>query len=151
MIVAHRLLESRVLEGESVGRVIAIYIFRYADGGQGGVPFRERFEFNIIPTGWGQKPFVAWPDRKDSLYSRYEGGWGSAGNRQTETGAGNAQDYYLWIWRNPEPEREISSMEIETRDRKFMISAVTLGYLDEDPIRREIQQYQDFLQQSLAS
>ena len=136
VIVAHRLLESRVLEGESVGRVIANYIFRYADGGQVVVPIRERFEINIIPTGWGQKPFVAWPDRKDSLYSRYEGGWGSAGNRQTETGAGNAQDYYLWIWRNPEPEREISSMEIETRDRKFMISAVTLGYLDEDPIPR---------------
>ena len=27
-------------------------------------------------------------------------------------------------------------MEIETRDRKFIISAITLGYLDEDPIPR---------------
>ena len=136
VIVVHRLLESRVLEGESVGRVIANYIFRYADGGQVMVPIRERFEINIIPTGWGQKPFAAWPDRKDSLYSRYEGEWGSAGNRQTETSAGNAQDYYLWIWENPEPNREIDSMEIETRDRKFIISAITLGYLDEDPIPR---------------
>ena len=136
VIVAHRLLESRVLEGESVGRVIANYVFRYANGDQIVVPIRERFEINVIPTGWGQKPFVAWPDGKDGLYSRYEGEWGSAGNRQTETGAGNAQDYYLWIWENPEPDREISSMEIETQDRKFMISAITLGCLDEDPIPR---------------
>ncbi|HIB85606.1 TPA: hypothetical protein EYN09_09125 [Candidatus Poribacteria bacterium] len=136
IIVAHRLLESRVLEGDPVGRVIANYIFRYANDKQTVVPIRERFEINVIPTGWGQKPFAAWPDRKDSLYSRYEGAWESTGNRQTETSAGNAQDYYLWIWENPDPDREIVSIEIETLDQKFMISAITLGHLDEDPIPR---------------
>lgn len=42
LIIAHRLLESRLDEGEPVGRTIAHYVVRAADGGEQRIPIRER-------------------------------------------------------------------------------------------------------------
>src|SRR5207244_1211917 len=89
-IVAHALLESKLPEGEPVGRVIANYIFRYADGSQIRMPIRERFEICVVPTAWGQQPFHAWPDEKNHLAPRYEGRWENAGARQAEAFQGGA-------------------------------------------------------------
>ena len=84
IIVVHRLLESQIFEGDPVGRLIANYVFRYANGETVSVPIRERFEIAVVPPGWGQLPFLAWPDQQDGLHPRYEGNWSAAGNRQTE-------------------------------------------------------------------
>ncbi|MCH8296031.1 hypothetical protein IH992_33550, partial [Candidatus Poribacteria bacterium] len=72
VIVVHRLLESKILEGDPVGRLIANYVFRYANGEEVSVPIRERFEIAVVPPGWGQLPFLAWPDQQDGLMPRYE-------------------------------------------------------------------------------
>ena len=61
VLFAHLLLESRLLEGEPVGRVIAHYCFRYANGEKIAVPIRERLEITVIPPVWGQWPLL---DRK---------------------------------------------------------------------------------------
>ena len=136
LIVAHRLLESKIFEGDPVGRLIAHYIFRYADGEEVSVPIRERFEIAVVPPGWGQLPFLAWPDRKDGLPSRYEGNWGAAGNRQTEVKQALPANYYLWVWENPKPSQVLESIEIVPEGPRFIVAGVTLGHLDEDPIPR---------------
>ena len=136
VIFVHRLLESRIQEGEPIGRLIANYVFHYADGETVSVPIRERFEIGSVPQGWGQQTFLAIPDRQDSLYPRHEGPWGAAGNRQTEATQGTPHDYYLWGWKNPREDVEVASVEIQPQDRRFIVAAITLGYLDENPIPR---------------
>ncbi len=136
VIVAHRLLESTIFEGDPVGRLIAHYVFRYANGEEVRVPIRERFEIAVIPPGWGQLPFLSWPDRKDGLMPRYEGNWGAAGNRQTEASQAWPSSYYLWVWENPKPSEAIESIRIVPEGPKFILAGITLGHLDEDPICR---------------
>src|SRR5688572_3291786 len=65
VIVAHVLRESRLHEGDAPGRVVARYAFVFADGERIEVPIRERFETAFVPTGWGEMPFLAVPDRKE--------------------------------------------------------------------------------------
>lgn len=136
ILFMHRLLDTRIHEGEPIGRRIADYVFRYSDGERVSVPIRERFEIGSVPQGWGQQTFIAVPDRKDGLMPRYSGPWGAAGNRQTEATQGTPHDYYLWVWQNGRVDAEIAAIEICPVDRRFIVAAVTLGYLDEDPIPR---------------
>ena len=96
-IFAHTLLESHVREGESIGHVVANYVFRFTDGQVEQVPIRERFEVALVPTWWGGFPFLAVPDDKNGLMPRYEGKWAEMGERQAETYQGwphNSQGYY---------------------------------------------------------
>ncbi|HEU4745580.1 MAG TPA: hypothetical protein VFS61_10100, partial [Anaerolineales bacterium] len=72
IVFAHALLESRVREGESIGRVVANYSFCFSDGQVERVPIRERFEVALVPTWWGGLPFLAVPDNKNGLMPRYE-------------------------------------------------------------------------------
>lgn len=136
VIFAHALLESNVLAGDSIGRVVAHYLFRYADGEPVRVPIRERFEVSVVPTEWGQLPFLAAPDEHDHLLPRYEGRWENAGLRLTEAAQGFAKAYYLWAWANPQPERVLQSVTIEPAGRKFLVAAITLGHLAEAPLGR---------------
>lgn len=135
LIVAHRLLETRIYDGEPIGRVIAHYCVRYADGDEVRVPIRERFEIAALPTPWGHLPFLAQPDQQDQLMPRLEGEWANMGNRQSEAHAGWARDYYLWVWQNPTPERTVEALRIEPGDRRFLVAALTLGHLPEHPLR----------------
>jgi hypothetical protein len=137
VIIAHTLLESQLAKGDPVGRVIATYVFRYADGESVRVPIRERFEIGFIAPIWGQLAFLAVPDRPDGLQPRHEGRWGAAGNRQTEATQQGVRAYYLWPWENPRPEQPIQSLEIIPEgSRKFAVAAITLAHADEEPFRR---------------
>ncbi|HTE17392.1 MAG TPA: hypothetical protein VK689_03295, partial [Armatimonadota bacterium] len=137
ILFAHALLESRLMEGEPVGRVVATYTICYADGERLEVPIRERFEVAIVPTGWGQLPFRSVPDQKNGLHPRNEGKWGSAGHRQTEATQAWPKGYYLWDWENPHPDRELAAVELRGAGRTFVVAAITLGHLDEEPLCRE--------------
>ena len=136
IIFAHTLLETRLYEGEPVGRVIAHYCVRFADGEEIRLPIRERFEIAGVPTPWGHLPFLAVPDEKEHLMPRFQGEWSEMGGRQSEAMAGWPRDYYLWGWINPSPERMIESLRIEPGDRRFLLAAVTLGHCAEPPFRR---------------
>jgi hypothetical protein len=137
LVFVHTLLESYVLKGEPVGRVIAHYIVHYADGTSERIPVRERFEIGVVPTAWGQWPFVALPEQKDFLASRTEGRWEETGWRQTEAGYAHDNDYYVWAWRSPRPEAVIEKLTLEPAGRKFLMAAVTLGQVDEEPFFRQ--------------
>ncbi|MBI2190352.1 MAG: CehA/McbA family metallohydrolase [Planctomycetes bacterium] len=137
VLFAHTLLESRVVEGENIGRVVAHYLFRYSGGREQRIPVRERFEIGALPLPYGGFPFLARPDQKDWLQPRHEGAWGASGQRQCEAFRGGVRAYFLYAWRNPEPETVLESLTIEPGDRKFIVAAVTLGHLEESPFYRE--------------
>jgi hypothetical protein len=153
VIFAHRLLDSRLRNPASagatpswtvqtetepvpIGEPVAEYVVRYAGGGEARLPVRERFEIAVVPTPWGQAPFLAWPDANDYLLPRYEGPWSKAGGRQTEAAGGAPLGYYLWAWANPQTERAIEAIEIVPAGPRFLLAAITLSHLDEPPFRR---------------
>ncbi len=137
LIFVHTLLESQVLQGEPIGRPMAHYAVQYADNKIIRIPIRERFEISVIPTTWGQWPFLAVPDQKDWLAERYAGQWSEAGRRQTEAYYAHQHDYYLYAWRNPHPEQVIAKLTVEPGERKFVVAAITLGQVDEEPFVRQ--------------
>jgi hypothetical protein len=136
VIFAHALLESDLMSGGPLGRVIAHYLIHFADGEVVRVPIRERFELAVVPLGWGQFPFLAVPDRKNSLAARYEGRWDAVGFRQTEASQGTPRAYYLWAWENPRPETTIAAVEIVPEGPRFVVAGITMGHVDEDPLCR---------------
>ncbi len=90
VVFAHRLMQSDLMEGMGLGRVVAEYVFHYSDGEEVRVPLRERFEISAVPTDHIMRlalgvPYRALPDQKDSLMDRHEGSWGMAGRRQMES------------------------------------------------------------------
>jgi hypothetical protein len=138
VIVAHCLLESRLEEGDLVGKHIADYIFRLStrDGGDESfrVPIRERFE---IALAGDNRPFGAVSHVQDWMMPRYEGPWGEAGAHQQETRRGRSRAYHLWAWKNPNPERLVEALEIVPSSSPFIVAAITLGNADEHPFVRQ--------------
>lgn len=137
VIVAHRLLDSQVMAGGPVGVPCADYVFRLADGRAFTIPIRERFEINIQAPAWGQLAFLCHPDTADGKPDRYQGPWSAAGFRPTEASQAWAHSYYLWVWRRPDPPAAIDTFEIIPHGPRFLVAAITLGHLDEDPIPRD--------------
>lgn len=136
VIVAHRLLETHIAEGEPVGRRIATFRMCYDDGSYIDVPVRERFEVSVVPPVWGRWPLLALPDRQDALAPRYEGFWDYSGNRQTEVMFPIPDHFYLWAWSNPHPDRLLREIRIEPSERRYVVGGITLSDLEEDPFGR---------------
>lgn len=137
VIFAHRLLESKINDGEPVGHLIANYRFQLKKKKAVVVPIRERLEIAIVHTSWGQWPILSFPDSNDNMISRREGSWGDLGFRQTEANQATSRTFVLWAWQNPHPESVIETIRIEPQDRPFLIAAITLSSLEEDPFGRE--------------
>ncbi|MBI2502296.1 MAG: CehA/McbA family metallohydrolase [Candidatus Latescibacteria bacterium] len=136
LIAAHRLLESKVLEGGPLGLKVAEYVF-HLDGGEViRVPIRERFEIATVPPSGGW-PFLAFTDRADAMLPRHAGSWGDAGRRQTEVQMASSRWYFLWPWKNPHPERRLEKLEVIPAGPPFLIGALTLSHLEEEPFCRE--------------
>ncbi len=142
IVVAHRLLETKVPAGGPLGIEVAEYVFHYAGGGEERVAIRERFEIAAIPgakdiPGVPGLPYRAATDQKAELLAVREGPWDQTGRRQTEANQARARNYFLWAFRNPHPERTIASLEIVPKGPSFIIAAVTLGQVDEHPFARQ--------------
>ena len=137
MIVAHRLLESRIADNGPLATLVAEYALHYEDRDVLKVPVRDRFEISTVPSSYGGTPFVAVPDTNDQLLPRTEGPWDMAGRRQTEVDGGRAQHFVLWAWPNPHPDKELEKIAIEAAGPAFVIGGITLSDLDEEPICRE--------------
>lgn len=140
IIIAHRLMESRIMAGEIPGQVVSTYCFRYVDGEEVQIPIRDRFEISVVPPEWGQRAFLAVPDTQDKLFAWGEGKWEETGGRQTEVRRAWPRWFVLWAWRNPDPERELKSISIDPVEHAFIIAGVTVSRLEEDPFGREHRQ-----------
>ena len=132
VIFAHRLLENP--KSGRLGTQIAEHILHLAGGSDERVPIRDGFEIGVL----GQRPpFCAVSDGEAVLIPRYEGSWSRAGRRQHEAFGASPLWYYLWSWENPGPDRAIESVEVVPSGPRFIIAAITLGHVDEDPFARE--------------
>jgi len=131
VVVAH------VVVGEpedSLGSEVADYVFRRTDGSEERAPIRAGFQ---IGGAGGRFPYDAHIDANPTLMPRYEGTWANSGRRPMEALATFTKRYYLWVWRNSDPGREVESLEIIPRGARFIVAAVTLGHVDEHPFPRE--------------
>ena len=146
VVLAHRMLETKVGDGGPTGTQVAEYVFRLAGGRVERVPIRERFEIGAMRTAWvvGRvmepqigHPYTAVYDQAEQLYPRYEGRWDLIGRRQTDAAPAEPHLYYLWAWANPEPDGVIESIEIVPSGPRFIVAAITLGHQDEHPFARE--------------
>ncbi len=142
IVFAHRLMDSKLADGGPLGEQVAEYVFHLSGGDEVRVPIRERFEIapvagRIAIPGTPGAPYRAVTDQKARLQPRYEGSWDGAGRRHTEADQATARHYYLWAWANPEPDRQIESIEIVPSGLPFIVAAVTLSDLDEHPFARE--------------
>lgn len=135
VIVAHRLLDSKLPEGGPMGRVVADYVFHLSGRREARVPIRERFEIADV-LGFGLAPFRAVRDLEYPLPPRREGPWSEMGRRQTEVWP-ISPVYYLWAWKNPHPDVTIESLEIVPKGSRFFVAGLTLGHADEHPFVRE--------------
>jgi len=133
VLVAHRLLHSNIADNGPVGVHVADYVFRLTDGTEHRVPIRDRFEIADL-VGWGHLPFLAVSDTSDKLPARWSGPWSNAGFRQTEVNQGWPRTHYVWRWRNPTPEVAIDCIELVPYGPRFLVAAITLGHVDEDPL-----------------
>ena len=131
VIVAHRLIDGT---DDSLGEEVAEYVFHKAGGGEDRAPIRAGFQ---VGETLRRYPYDAYIDAKPTLLHRYEGSWSESGRRPMEALATFAKRYHLWVWRNPEPGREVESLEIVPSGPRFIVAAVTLGYADEHPFPRE--------------
>jgi hypothetical protein len=142
LIVAHGMFDSQLAEGDPVGKVVARYRFHYPDREPVVVAVRERFEIAFVPPEqglqyWGNAPFLAVPDRFDSLMPRGTGAWEATGFRQAEVNGAWPDRFFLWAWQNPHPDQELSCLSIEPLGCAFFIGGVTLSALAEHPLQGE--------------
>jgi hypothetical protein len=135
LIFAHALLESEVYAGGPIGRVVAEYVVQFAGGEAIRIPIRERFEIAITDDRLTQRPFLAMQDLIEGLPARDAGPWGDAGFRQMEASFPWPVTYYLFPWQSPHPDRTIESIRIEPAGQRFVLAAITLGTVDEEPLR----------------
>ena len=137
VVFAHRMLESKVLEGADIGTVVTTYVFHLSGGDAITVPIRERFETGMLPTWWGGLPFAAVPDNANAMMSRWTGRWEDTGGRQTEADQGWPARWYLWAWVNPSPGTVLERIEIVPGECRSAIGAITTSDLDEYPFNRQ--------------
>lgn len=138
LVFAHRLLDSVIYQGGTpVGIPCADYVFVWTDGTEVRVPVRDRFELTVIPTMWGQLPFLALPETKNSLFPRYEGPFAGTGYRETEFNQAYPTQFYLWYWTNPKPDLPLASIRVEPTGPRFFIGGIIQSFLEELPMTRE--------------
>ena len=136
VIVAHRLLEPGAPAGHGVGQTVAEYTFHLAGGAVVTAPIRERFEIQVVPTEWGNLPFLAVSDTSDYKLPRFAGNWDEAGARLAEHYLGWPASYFLWCWENPYPDRVVDRVEFIPRGGRFVVAGITTSDVDEHPFVR---------------
>ncbi len=139
IIIAHRLLDSRILSGGPVGEVVAHYRFLYEDGHEIAVPIRERFEVAVVPMTsehWGQRPLLALSDQFPALPARTVGSFARAGLRMTEVEHPEVR-CFLWAWKNPRPDSRLAEVSFSgvAGGPRVLVAGVAISDLEEEPLR----------------
>ena len=67
VIIAHRLLESDLMEGGVLGKPVADYVFRLAEGTEIRIPIRERFEIADLARWRGAVPCTPGSERSTDV------------------------------------------------------------------------------------
>lgn len=127
LIVAHLLADPWPGPGEATVAPVAMYVFVFSDGEVLEVPIRRRVE---IDSRRAPMPAGAQPDR----YAAVPNVELDAFTRRTEVARFEPRAW-LWAWRNPRPELRLDTLRIEALEETIVIVGITLGFLDEEPLR----------------
>ncbi len=137
VIVAHRLRPGGG-DGPAIGSVVAEYAFEREGSPTIAVPIRQRFEIGVIPSKWGDSPFLAEIGGTTEPLDRFRGAWEESGLRQTESpGRWEEDEVFLWVWENPEPEVPVGSMRLSSRGGSVLVVAITISNAPEEPFVRD--------------
>ena len=128
----------RPMRGEGyLGEHIADYTIVYADGTEVRSEIRRRHHVGTFRRIWGENCFQAVAHRKPHpirtvreqpsiLLDAGVGGWGTAETRVVTADSGRWVNW-LWAWKNPHPEKEISALRFEPKTGATILSAVSRG------------------------
>ncbi|MCL2462566.1 MAG: CehA/McbA family metallohydrolase [Defluviitaleaceae bacterium] len=137
----------RHFRGEQpLGEKVCDYVIRYGGGddvAEEVVPIRNRFEINNIALGWGQEAFgaqpherhVACPTVSDDLAEGRMPSvpWGPSQYRVASDGSWPLQ--WLYAWKNPHPEMEITGIGIRHASGGVYLMGVTAAHVKAHPLR----------------
>ena len=136
---AHALLDTAIAHGGAPGGEVGRYTFVYRNGTRAEVALRDRFEIGWISRHFLMRPgepYLAARDGDDGMQPRYEGPYDEKPRRISEVSSGGARAFFLWSWRNPQPDTEIASIEISGGPLPWVLGGVSAGFVDEDPLER---------------
>ena len=121
---------------EGTGEAIGTYRVVYAGGSAAEQLLRRRFEVHDVQIPWGHHPFLCRNCRNyhaEPLNSRAQ----SYGLTQTGafTREGNdMQGWWLYDWENPEPDKEIATIEVSAAGSTALaLAGITLCHEASDP------------------
>ncbi|MGE0239170.1 MAG: CehA/McbA family metallohydrolase [Parvibaculaceae bacterium] len=154
LIFAHAIEETDLFEHGDIGFECARYRLIYADGSVAECPLRQRYEIGPtprrwegrpIPLDWGHTPFLAVPETEQRLMHRSHGRYDEAGARLAQIDDPQARvpyvlpyRYYLWAMRNPEPGKDVRSLEALATSRTLLVGAITASTCAEEPFTRSV-------------
>src|SRR5262249_10958695 len=108
---------------------VADYVFLYGDGSEGRVEIRRRHQLGMISRGWGENCFEAVSQQKPHpVQTTSETGQGTGwGDSQTRVEQPDWAEWinWLWAWRNPHPDKDITGLRIEPKAGALILSAIS--------------------------
>ncbi len=126
-----------------LNELAAHYVVVYEDGSQERMEIRRRHQVGAFDRRWGENCFQAVVARKPyPLRAHHEQAFDDWGFSQTRASAGDWADWTNWLyaWRNPHPEKNIRGLRFEAQCGTLVVSAVSLGDVDENPTRWRMRQ-----------
>jgi hypothetical protein len=144
----------RPMRGEGyLGEHVADYVIVYADGTEARQAIRRRHQIGMLERRWGEncfqavvhmRPYSLRPvhEQPAILINTRARGWGEAETRvqQPDRHHYGAWINWLWAWRNPHPEKEISALRFEPISGSTIISGITAGSASSEPLRWQTRQ-----------
>ena len=115
----------------------AVYVLVYEDGTEEAHVIRRRHQIGAHNRTWGENCFEAVGHIKPhSVDSSFTGSWGF---RQTRATAADLKKWlsWLWAWKNPHPEKTITSMRLEPGAGTVVLMAISAGNVSVHPLRWE--------------
>ena len=116
----------------------ADYVVVYADGSEERLPIRRRHQIGTFERIWGENSFQSVPHQKPAparaAHEQRGGQWGLTQARVRFEDYGPWIDW-LWAWENPHPHRAITALRFEPVCGTIVLSAVTAGDVNTQPLR----------------
>jgi hypothetical protein len=117
----------------------ADYVVQYQDGSEARLPVLRRHQVGAFTRRWGENCFQAVSQHKPSpLRASHEQphwSWGISQTRVDPTTDFADWLNWLWAWENPRPDQPICGLRFEPRSGALVVSAVSSGEADSQPLR----------------
>jgi hypothetical protein len=135
----------RPMRGEGyLGEHVADYVIVYADGTEARQSIRRRHQVGMLERRWGGNCFQAVAHLKPYTVRPVHEQPSLLTNSRAETRV-RLPDFdswinWLWAWKNPHPEKEISALRFEPIAGAIIISGITAGNASSEPLRWQTRQ-----------